>query len=113
MRLYISGPIGGYADGNLPAFAAAATRLQQKGHEPVNPHDISGDHDGPCARGKASSMVDHEHRYGCYLIQDLAGLAQCDGLFALRGWQNSPGAKAEVAFAEALKLEILYEEEGD
>lgn len=111
MRIYVSGPIGGYVDGNVAAFAVAAAELQARGFESVNPHDVSADHGGPCAQGKPASIAGSEHTYGCYLLQDIVVLAQCDGLYALRNWRLSPGARAEVAFAEALGLDISFEEE--
>ena len=110
-RIYVSGPIGGRVNGNMAAFAAAAAELRAQGFESVNPHDISADHVGPCAQGKPSHLADDKHVYGCYLLQDIVALAECDGLYALKDWRLSPGARAEVAFAEALGLDISYEEE--
>lgn len=112
LKIYVSGPIGGYVDLNLPAFEAAADLLKRRGYDPIVPHDIPASHEGFCAKGKPSSHPEEKlHLYGCYLLQDIAVLAQCDGIYLLKGWQDSPGAKAEMAFAEALALEMFYEEQ--
>jgi hypothetical protein len=95
-------------DGNRAAFAAAVETLTQLGLEPVSPWDIPGEHNGPCANGKINDAEpEGQHRYGCYLMMDLLALARCDAIFLLRGWQESPGARAERAFAEALGLQII------
>lgn len=110
-RIYVSGPISGYADKNVAAFAAAAAELEAQGFESVNPHDAEVDHDGPCAQGKPTGFAEDPHAYGCYLLQCMVMLATCDGLYALKNWRRSPGARAEVAFAEALGLDVSFEEE--
>lgn len=108
MKVYISGPIGGRPDGNRPAFAAAADVVRRAGHEPVNPHDIDGEHPGlECAQGKPSHLPDDPHRYGCYLVGDIVALARCDAILMLADWADSPGARAEYAFAEALGLTVF------
>jgi hypothetical protein len=111
VRVYVSGPIGGRVEGNYPAFVAAAEMLRSQGHEVVVPHDLGADHQGPCTRGKETGIADDPHVYGCYLVRDMVELAQCDALYALVDWQESPGGRAEMAFAQALKLEIVYQEE--
>jgi hypothetical protein len=109
VRVYISGAIGGIDDGNRPAFLAAAEKLRKLGYTPVNPHDISGDHPGsPCTKGK-SLQEGGEHNYGCHLLGDLVELAQCDIIMMLDGWSKSPGARAEMAFAQALGIPITHE----
>ena len=40
MRIYIAGPMTGYAEMNFPAFNTAAARVRALGHEAVNPVEI-------------------------------------------------------------------------
>lgn len=37
MRIYLAGPMRGYAEFNFPAFHAAAARLREQGHTVFNP----------------------------------------------------------------------------
>jgi hypothetical protein len=38
-------------------------------------------------------------------------VGMCDAIYMLDNWEDSPGAKAEKAYAEALGLNIMYESE--
>jgi Domain of unknown function (DUF4406) len=105
MRIYISGPMSGRPELNRPAFELAAKAIRRAGHQPVVPHDIEpADHHGPCT---GRYLAGQTHRYGCYLLADLAGLAECDALYPLAGADESPGARVERAFAVALGIRIL------
>lgn len=41
----------------------------------------------------------------CYKYLDL-----CQGIYMLKGWQNSEGAKRELAYAKLMNIEIYYED---
>jgi hypothetical protein len=108
MRIYISGPIAGRPDGNREAFRNTQHFLEGRGHQTVNPHDISHDHLGAlCARGKTTDRSEDPHRYGCYLRADILALSQCDAIWPLPHWDQSPGARAEMEFARACSIPIL------
>ena len=49
--------------------------------------------------------------YKDYLLADMEAIAHCDAIFMCRGWNDSDGCFAELAFAEAIVLEILYQGE--
>jgi hypothetical protein len=106
MRVYISGPIAGREDGNRAAFGAVASWLRAEGHEPVNPHEVDHDHPGSPCFGKSTGRPD-VHRYGCYLLADIKAIRGCDAVARLWDWNLSPGARAEVAFAEAIGLDFM------
>lgn len=111
MRVYIAGPIKGQIDGNRAAFAKAAKMLSAVGYTPVNPWDISADHDtGECI-GPEVDHGDNSHRYGCFLRADIMALMFCDAITMLPGWQNSTGARTEYQVAMALGLKVLRIEE--
>jgi hypothetical protein len=44
-----------------------------------------------------------------YMLADLKLLKECEGVYLLRGWENSTGAKIEKFFAERMHLFILFE----
>lgn len=111
MKVYIAGPIAGKENGNREMFAKAAELLKKRGHEPVNPFDIPGDHpDGPCIGGPAS-QEDGSHEYGCYLRADIMVLMFCDAIGVLPGWETSKGAATEVHVAQSIGLETIWLDE--
>lgn len=94
-KIYVSGRITG-----LPIelakrpFAEAVRILNSQGWEVVNPFD---------------NGLPVEAPYEEHLAADLQLLLGCKALFALRGWQQSNGAKIEVAFAKRLGMKVIYE----
>ncbi|MDD4572576.1 MAG: DUF4406 domain-containing protein [Sphaerochaeta sp.] len=94
MKVYISGPMSGLDDDNRDEFSRMASLLQAKGHEPVNPHNISKEAE---ARIKKPSYFD-------YLRADLAILMTCDAYVLLDGWGDSNGARIEKGLADDLGI---------
>lgn len=47
--------------------------------------------------------------YKDYLLNDISCLKHCDAIFLCEGWEESPGCRAEKAFAEAIGLKIMYQ----
>ena len=50
-----------------------------------------------------------EPKYKDYLLADMRAISHCDAIFMCRGWNDRYGCFAELAFAEAIGLEILYQ----
>lgn len=95
MRGYISGPMTGHDDWNVPAFDAAAARVRGWGFQAVNPADNFGrDYDVPGG-------------WPVYLRHDVSLVCSCSVLFALPGWEASRGSRWEVAVAAVLGMPIL------
>lgn len=91
MIVYISGAIT-----NDPQykkhFRKAENKLKHAGHKVFNP-----------------TIIPVIFPYWHFMKIDLAALECCDAVFMLRGWQNSRGAKIELARAIELGLKVLYE----
>lgn len=114
MRCYLAGAMTGIPNFNYPAFHKAAAELRAQGYEVSSPaeHDIA--HFGKdISQGNATGCVKQaaaEHGF-CRrkaLAADLAWIcAEADCIALLPGWQNSSGARAERAVAEALGLQII------
>lgn len=111
-RIYIAGPMRGLPQYNFPAFDAAAEKLFNEGWYPVNPADVDRD----CGYYPEEFAADHnwdEVPEGMDLRdvarRDLDELVGCEAIYMLAGWERSKGAKAEVAVAIWLGLEILFE----
>ena len=95
--IYIRGPISNNED-SIEQFDNAMIELGDQGYIPVRP--IGSWADDPYA-------LDYKE----YIELDLALLRMCDGIYMLRGWEGSKGARAEKYYAECLDLEIMYEEQ--
>ncbi|MBP0589296.1 DUF4406 domain-containing protein [Paraburkholderia sp. LEh10] len=91
MKLYIAGPMTGYADLNFPAFHAEAARLRALGFQIVNPAEINANPSAgwlECMRADIKQLVD------------------CDGVALLDGWAKSRGASIEQYLARGLGLRV-------
>ena len=95
IKIYISGPITGIADNNVPAFNAAAAELRARGYEVVNP---------------VESDCECQNVWTEYLKKDIKQMLECDAVVVLNGWNNSRGARLEVYIATCLGLPILEAE---
>lgn len=76
-------------------FSNAEEYLEKLGFDVVNPSTINSD------------IIP----YNDLLWADLRILMSCDAIYMLDNWKNSKGAKAEYYFADAIGLEILFENE--
>jgi hypothetical protein len=114
MKVYVAGPMRGYPDFNFPAFHAASAKLREKGHEVFSPAEKDQSiHGGDFAKGTngtLESIANTGFSLRRALGDDTAWIcAEGEGIYMLKGWETSKGAKAEKALAEALGLEIMYE----
>jgi hypothetical protein len=89
MILYISGKMSGLPDLGHVAFDRAENRLVGLGHQVINPARLSDDLPRTA-----------------YMPICLAMLQQAEALVLLPGWQDSPGAKVEKAFAEYQEMPV-------
>lgn len=81
---------------NYPAFMTAAEHLRALGHEVYNPAEWEARYN--------KGVFNHTIEFAdyCTFIS-----READGLVVLPGWENSPGATAEVALAQAIKKPIF------
>ncbi|EET3989926.1 DUF4406 domain-containing protein [Escherichia coli] len=95
MRVFISGPMTGYAGFNRAAFNDAERMLKSQGCTVLNPAVL------PDGLTQAQ-----------YMDICLAMVRCADTVFMLSGWEASAGARTEHALAEKLGHRILYQECG-
>ncbi len=121
MRVYISGKIGEeeVSAATFMKFAAAEACLKAQGHTIFNP-TTSGLGESAdalqtiqvrvCNKGDFAEcyMLNRYKRswYSSILLLDLDELSWCDAICLLPDWRQSPGAKAELAYAQAIGLKI-------
>lgn len=113
-KVYVAGPMRGIPLFNFPAFNAAAEALRKIGCHVFNPAerdnethgtDISA---GNLTGNAAQATKDLGFNLRDALGDDLAFICrEADAVALLPGWQNSKGAKAERAAADALGLVII------
>lgn len=104
--IYISGPMRGYRDYNFPAFERAEALLFAIGHIPISPHRLDEADGWTLARilaegsptGAAHEMI---------VRRDVEAVFACDAVCTLKGWQNSIGARAEIALAHFLMKPVI------
>lgn len=94
MRVYLAGPMTGYAEFNYPAFEAAASWLRAEGYEVVSPHEVN------------PPDVGFDHPWDWYMRRDIAALMDVEAVVVLDGWQQSKGASLETYIARVLDMPI-------
>lgn len=101
MKIYIAGPMRGHPSLNFESFFVQARRLKGLGWDVINP-----------AEEDVKRMeLDIVLTYKEVLAADIALLSTCDAIYMLTGWQSSPGARAEHAYATACGIEIIIQGE--
>jgi hypothetical protein len=116
--LYISGPMAERPGHNREAFAAVRAALLAAGHIVFNPaakaecHDRWHSHDSPAEWARrtdslrARGLSQFERRG--WLRDDIWALSLCDGIVMLDDWEDSTGARAEHAWAEAVGMRVHH-----
>jgi len=112
LNVYIAGPMRGIRDFNFHQFHAAATALRQLGHTVFNPAERDEkEYGADVSKSATGDLADAEAR-GFSLRRALAAdtawiCEHADAIALLPGWMDSKGAKAELALAQALGLEVI------
>lgn len=96
IKIYISGPITGYENGNKPAFENAKTVLSRWGYDVVSPFD----HDDQ------EVTETYDDTYWRVLSKDIVLMSKVEGIVYLPGWEKSKGARVEafVALSRGLPM---------
>lgn len=89
-KLYLAGPMTGYAGHNFPAFRDAERNLIAAGHVVLSP--------AANPYGQAP--------WADYLRRDLRMVLDADAVAVLPGWETSRGARLEVRTAQALGMDV-------
>ena len=112
MKVYISGKIGEkvVSEATRQKFAKAEEMLKAKGYEVFNP-TTSGY--GKLADEKVREAMLQGKKTDWYqeiLKLDLDALSFCDGIYLLKDYKESDGARIEYDFALANKKKFLFQE---
>lgn len=89
MKVYISGKVSGLPyETAVENFAKAAERINEMGHEAVNPLE-----------GEPQGLTWEQ-----YMRRDIAKMMGCDAIYTLPNWHDSKGAILEVMIASELGM---------
>jgi len=121
MTVYISGKIGEdvISDATREKFKAAEEMLQSLGYEVFNPASeawqrvLRYDYLEDKKRKNPYLNGDFPDFYTYAILRDNMIIATKDAIFMIYDWIDSPGAKAELAFAKATKKKILWQNKFD
>lgn len=116
-NIYVAGPMTGYPEFNFPAFFAAADRLKAEGWNVFNPaaKDEEANLDPEAVKtGDDKLAIKKGFNIREAFMWDADKVINGDAIYMLRGWEASPGARAEHAIASFIKMkhpeyEIFYE----
>ena len=92
MIMYLSGPMSGIKDHNIPLFNREAGRLREAGYHVVNPADLD-------------KQMPQTSWDGC-LRRDIRVLMDCDVIATLPGFRKSRGATLETYIGRELGMSI-------
>ena len=92
-RIYLSGPMTGIKDHNIPAFNAVAADMRRTGHVVVNPAEI---------------VPETGTTWEDYMRADLQALLTCDTIALMTGWENSKGAHLELHLAHRVGMTVVF-----
>jgi len=114
--IYIAGPMSGIPEFNFPAFYDAAESWHRIGWKVFNPANKEGETLSEESRKNGDPIQAQKDGFNFreVFMWDVDKVVHSDAIYMLRGWENSPGARAEHAVAVAVKrhypeYEIIYE----
>ena len=102
--IYVAGPMTGYHNMNAEAFDKAQAQLEAAGWKVSSPAE--GDREAGIAHSGGSLTAE---QYMDAALRDLNMLDDVDAIYFLDGYEQSPGAKWEWAYAKKLGLKMFYQ----
>ena len=114
MKIYLAGKMRGVPNFNFPAFNSAAEYLRSLGDEVFNPAERDNTkHGTDISAGNTEGSVEQAAKQHGFNLREALGAdlayicAHADVVVLLPGWEDSKGARAEKATAEALGLKVI------
>jgi hypothetical protein len=113
MKIYLAGPMRGYANFNFPAFDKAAALLRAEGHEVFSPAERDRTVHGTALENNPTGDEDIATKTVGFSLREALGADMeyicktADTIALLPGWEKSTGANAERATSIALGHTIM------
>ena len=116
-KIYIAGPMSGHPEFNFPAFFRAQRSLEEGGWIVFNPANKDVERtlsEDAMASGDHIKAIEEGFDFREAFAWDIQCILESDAIYMLKGWEQSPGARAEHATATVLQkhypeFEIIYE----
>ena len=105
--IYIAGPMRGLPENNFSAFTEADRNLAAEGWEVINPASLSLEVGGEEQLSARPMLLE------ALIAAELSFLRYCDAIYLLPGWEESVGAREELATALTHKLQIVVDRSDD
>ena len=101
--IFISIPISGKEDSYDERLDEAVKYIKEKypEYEIITPKDA--------AKNLEQAYFPLKPKYKDYLLSDMDEIYDCDAIFMCNEWELSNGCKAERAFAEAIGINVIYQ----
>lgn len=115
-RVYISGKIGEevISDATRRKFARAVKMLRAKGYDVENPSDAWNQILLRNSLGRERAKGYDGDFYSFALMTDIVSIwRDCDAVYFLDDWRQSPGATAEYYFARAVGKRMFWQDRKD
>jgi hypothetical protein len=96
--IYVSGKYSGEIDNNIQIARHFAIKIWEMGYTTLCPHLNTAHFEQDCKCG-----------YDDYIQGDLVMLECCNGIFLLPYWEESSGAKLELAEATNKRIKVFTE----
>jgi hypothetical protein len=106
MIIYLAGPMTGLPRHNFDAFDDATAEIERAGHCVVSPANLSRGLGATDWEGNTIEC-DDTNRYATCMRRDIQAVMLSDAIYVLSGWQESRGAKIEVALAQVLAIPVI------
>ena len=109
-RYYVAGPMTGYDKWNFPAFDAARNKLLARGIQVISPADLDR------LRGVNEDTPPEDFPPDAFVTAmkiDAYASLQCTGMFFLKGWENSTGARNEMSWCQAWGLKKVFDNDAN
>lgn len=112
MKVYLSGPMSGIPQFNIPEFERVTGRLRAMGWEVLSPHELDGVVLNDASKSADGDIDAFEKKtgvtWGDLLARDVKLIADegVEGVVNLAGWEKSRGARLENYVALLCKLPI-------
>lgn len=103
MRIYIAGPMSGLPNNGYDLFDKKESQLREAGWIVINPAEMDRGH------GLEEERDFSRADYMQAARRDLKALQTVDAVYMLDGFEGSPGACWEWAYAKELGLSVFYE----
>ncbi len=100
--IYLSGPISGIKNNNRDSFFRAKDYYESLGYNVINPIEIAD-----AMHIVNEGLNDPEPREIDIMAEDIKSLSECDSIILLPNWENSKGARFELAFALSYDIPVF------